>query len=79
MKRQSNVIFSYRQSFRTGLMSLFSFGTDAHRFDSYLGGSNAADLRGDWVAVGNDMRSAFSQFEDKYTWKRIQKTKIDKK
>lgn len=70
MKRQSDIILSYRQSFRTGLMSLFSFGTDAHRFDGYIGGSNAADLGGDWIAVGNDIRSAFSQFGDQYTWRR---------
>lgn len=54
----------------TGLASLFSFGTDAHRFDGYVGGSNAADIAGDWFAIGNDIRSAFSQFEDRYTWRR---------
>lgn len=70
MKRASNIILSNRQTFMTGLTSLFSFGTDAHRFDGYIGGSNAADLGGDWSAVGNDMRSAFSQFEDRYTWRR---------
>lgn len=61
-----NVLSYYRPSFMGGLMSLFSFGIDSHRFDAYLNGNNGDDIAEDWKTVGNDLRSAMSEFSREY-------------
>ena len=62
MKRTTNVILRNKPSFRTGVKSLFSFGTNANRFRQYIGGNDFSDISSDWQTVGNDMRMAMNQF-----------------
>lgn len=49
-----------RHPFMEGLLSLGSLGGDNSLFNDYLRGSNAADLRRDWEAIGADMRKVFN-------------------
>ena len=53
----------YRPSFKSGVMSLFTFGIDSDRFKDYFLGNDSDYIADDWRMLGNDMRSAISQFE----------------
>ena len=53
----------YRPSFKSGVMLLFTFGIDSDRFKDYFLGNDSDYIADDWRMVGNDMRSAISQFE----------------
>lgn len=70
MKRIENLILKNRPTFRTGVKSLFSFGSNANRFRQYIGGNDLNDISSDWQTVGNDMRMAMNQFGKEAVWTR---------
>lgn len=71
MKRiEINVILKNRPTFRTGVKSLFSFGSNANRFRQYIGGNDFNDISSDWQTVGNDIRMAMNQFGKEAVWTR---------
>lgn len=55
----SKQISNERPDMRSGIMSLANF-KHGMRFSSYIFGSNATDMRNDWIAVGNDIRKAIN-------------------
>ena len=46
----------YRPSFKSGVMSLFTFGIDSDRFKDYFLGNDSDYIADDWRMLGNDMR-----------------------
>lgn len=57
--------FSFTESlpdFMSGLTSLFFPVNQRRRFERYMRGNVADDWRRDWQAIGNDMKTAMSQY-----------------
>lgn len=61
LKSISTRLSNNRPSFWTGLDSLANIG-GRMRFNQYVFGNDMDDMRNDWIAVGNDIRKAMSQY-----------------
>lgn len=69
MSNQTNLL-DFMPNFLTGIKSLFLGNNREDLYDALLQRSSNDGLCSDWLAVGNDLRTAMDKFNSEMSWQK---------